>query len=405
MVTKSLLCKGHLIDSGLLSRILGIILDEGADYEITHFNIGKVPDQESSLQLMLKAEDNNLLETVARKLTALGVQVEGESEAVWVEVIRDKAAPEDFYSTTNHRTEVYTGGQWVEVKKQRMDASIVLRENGLECVKLRELIRGDYVLTGSDSVRVHPPEIKGASDSFSFMANDVSSERNATQSAEKIAAQMQEIRSNGGKIVAVAGPVVVHTGGTDALATLVRKGWINAFLGGNAIAVHDLESQLYGTSLGVDLVTGQPTHEGHKHHMMAINKVYSYGSIRKMMDAGVLTSGLMYELLQTSIPFCLAGSIRDDGPLPETEMDMIKAQNAYAEIISGADMIMMLSTMLHSIGTGNMTPSWVKTVCIDINPAVVTKLADRGSNHTVGVVSDVGLFLRTLVSCLRTQVN
>ena len=360
MVTKSLLHQGHLIDSGLLSRVLDLILDEGADYEIKHFEIGKVPDQESSLRLMLKAEDEGRLEAVAAKLSALGVQVEGESEAVWIEVRKDKAAPENFYSTTNHRTEVYVDGQWQMVNKQRMDAAVVLKDSGLECVKLRDLAAGDRVLTGSASVRVHPPDVGGGSDTFAFMANDVSSERNATQAAERIVGQMREIRSSSGKIVAVAGPVVVHTGGADALAALVRGGWIDGFLGGNAIAVHDLESRLFGTSLGVDLATGHPTHEGHKNHMMAINTAYTHDSIRGMMDAGVLKSGLMYELVRTGTPFCLAGSIRDDGPLPETEMDMIKAQAAYADIIAGSDMIIMLSTMLHSIGTGNMTPSWVK---------------------------------------------
>jgi lysine-ketoglutarate reductase/saccharopine dehydrogenase-like protein (TIGR00300 family) len=211
---------------------------------------------------------------------------------------------------------------------------------------------------------------------------------------------MKAIRRRGGKIVVVAGPVVVHTGGADALAGLVADGWVGGLLGGNAIAVHDLEYRLFGTSLGVDLTTGRPTYEGHKNHMMAINAVYRHGSIRAMVEAGELKEGLMYQIIRTGTPFCLAGSIRDDGPLPETEMDMIAAQSAYAQIVAGSDMILMLSTMLHSIGTGNMTPSWVKTVCVDINPAVVTKLSDRGSAQAVGVVSDVGLFLRALAAAL-----
>ena len=401
MVTKTLLHEGHLIDSGLLSVILNIILDEGADYEVLGFNVGKVPEDESQMRLRLKAKTPDLLTAVAAKLTALGVRAEGETEAIWAEVARDKAAPEGFYSTTNHRTEVFIGGTWLEVSHQRMDATIVLTENGPDCRKLRDLKAGDRVLIGSGSVRVYLPEVEGGgSDGFAFMNNEVSSERNATQSAEKVAAQMREIREAGGKIVVVAGPVVVHTGGADALASLVRGGWIGGLLGGNAIAVHDLESQLFGTSLGVDLSTGRPTHEGHKNHMMAINAVYGYGSIAKMIEAGGLRSGLMYELETARTPYCLAGSIRDDGPLPETEMDMIAAQGAYADIVAGSDMILMLSTMLHSIGTGNMTPSWVKTVCVDINPAVVTKLSDRGSAQAVGIVSDVGLFLRALAGAL-----
>jgi len=401
MVTRILTHRGHLIDTGLLSSILNLILAEGADYEITGFDVGKVPDDESSIRILLKADDEALLESTAAKLIAKGIRAVGESEAEWVEVFRDKAAPVDFYSTTNHKTEVFYNGKWHRAENQRMDASIVRRDDGPVCVKLRDLRKGDLVLRGSFSVRIHLPESEtGGSDPFAFMNNDVSSERNATQSAEKIAAQIREVRERSGKVVVVAGPVVIHTGGADALASLIRGGWIGGFLGGNAIAVHDLEYRLFGTSLGVDLATGRPTHEGHKNHMMAINAVYNHGSIDSMVQAGELKEGLMYEILRTGTPYCLAGSIRDDGPLPETEMDMIKAQQAYADIIVGADMILMLSTMLHSIGTGNMTPSWVKTVCVDINPAVVTKLSDRGSAQTVGVVSDVGLFLRALAGAL-----
>jgi len=399
MVTKHLTHKGHLIDTGLLSSILNLIIEEGADYEISGFDVGKVPSDESSIRILLKAENQALLEATAAKLTALGVQAVGETEAQWVEILRDRAAPADFYSTTNHLSEVFFDGKWQKVKAQRMDAAIVRTSEGPLCVKLRDIKKGDVVLVGSSSVRVFLPESEsGGKDTFAFMNNDVSSERNATQSAEKIAGQIREIRENDGKVVVVAGPVVIHTGGADALASLVRGGWIGGFLGGNAIAVHDLEYRLFGTSLGVDLATGRPTHEGHKNHMMAINTVYNHGSIEAMMSAGELGEGLMFEVIRTEIPFCLAGSIRDDGPLPETEMDMIKAQQAYADIIAGSDMILMLSTMLHSIGTGNMTPSWVKTVCVDINPAVVTKLSDRGSAQTVGVVSDVGLFLRALAA-------
>lgn len=400
METKNLIHTGHLIDSGQLTTILNLIIQEGADYEITRFDVGKTPDDESTMRILLKAEDEVQLESTAAKLTAFGVRAVGESEAEWSKVVRDMAAPENFYSTTNHKTEVFYGAKWQTVGHQRMDAAVVKSPEGPLCVKLRDLRQGDEVLIGASSVRVHPPEVSSGTDSFAFMNNDVSSERNATQSAEKIASQMREVREGGGKIVVVAGPVVVHTGGADALASLVREGWIGGLLGGNAIAVHDLESRLFGTSLGVDLSTGRPTFEGHKNHMMAINAVYSHGSIEAMVSAGKLSEGLMYEVIRTGTPYCLAGSIRDDGPLPETEMDMIAAQGAYADIIASADMILMLSTMLHSIGTGNMTPSWVKTVCVDINPAVVTKLSDRGSAQAVGIVSDVGLFLRALDAAL-----
>ncbi len=400
MVTRSFDHEGHLIDSGQLTNMLRLIVAEGADFEIERFEVGKRPEDESRMRFVVTAEEQVTIDAVTVRLSDMGVRTRGEFEAVWIPVEKDRAAPEGFYSTTNHRTEVFTGGRSLPVSAQRMDAAVVLRDDGPACVKLRDLKRGDRVLVGTEAVRVYPPELESSADEFVFMRNGVSSERNATMAAERIAREMRTTRDRGGRIIAVAGPVVVHTGGADALAALVRDGWIHGLLGGNAIAVHDLEYRLYGTSLGVDLSTGMPVSEGHKNHMMAINTVYGYGSIAAMISEGALETGLMYEVIRAGIPCCLAGSIRDDGPLPETEMDMIEAQAAYARIIAGADMVLMLSTMLHSIGTGNMTPSWVKTVCVDINPAVVTKLSDRGSAQAIGVVSDVGLFLRALVAAL-----
>jgi lysine-ketoglutarate reductase/saccharopine dehydrogenase-like protein (TIGR00300 family) len=211
---------------------------------------------------------------------------------------------------------------------------------------------------------------------------------------------MRQIKAEGGRIVFVAGPVVVHTGGTAAFCEIIRKGFVDALLAGNAIAVHDIEHQLFGTSLGVDLETGIPIEEGHKNHMRAINVINRYGSIRGAVEAGVLRSGIMYELVRKNVPYVLAGSIRDDGPLPDTEMDLVKAQEDYARLLDGAKMVVCLSSMLHSIGAGNMTPSWVRMVCVDINPAVVTKLSDRGSQQTLGVVTDVGTFLNLLAQQL-----
>ena len=281
-----------------------------------------------------------------------------------------------------------------------MDAAVVRTPDGLECRKIRDIRKGDRILVNTDSVRIFPPARKRQGDDFGFMSGEVSSERATESAVNRIAEAFRNMKANDEKIIAVAGPVVVHTGGAEALAALIRGGYINGLLAGNAIAVHDIESQFYGTSLGVDLESGKPTHEGHKNHMRAINRIYGHGSIEAAVRSGDLKAGIMHTVIETGIPFCLAGSIRDDGPLPETENDMIRAQAAYAEIISGASAVLMLSTMLHSIGTGNMLPSWVTTICVDINPAVVTKLSDRGSSQTVGIVSDVGLFLNTLADRL-----
>ena len=237
-------------------------------------------------------------------------------------------------------------------------------------------------------------------DEFSFMGAGVSSERRVELVVEQIAWEWRRIRERGGKVVVVAGPVVIHTGAGEHLARLVREGYVQGILGGNAIAVHDIEQSLLGTSLGVDMKRGISVHGGHQHHLEAINIIRRCGSISHAVAQGVLKQGIFYECVSRQIPFALAGSIRDDGPLPDTEMDMLRAQRQYASLITGAEMILMLSSMLHSIGVGNMTPSGVRLVCVDINPAVVTKLADRGSLESVGVVTDVGLFLSLLVQRL-----
>ena len=387
--------EGHLIDSGVFSQILNTILNEQGDYQITRFDVGKHPGEASSLELAVIAGDEEQLQLIGRRLTGYGAFEKEVPSAVLVPTDKDRHVPEEFYSTTNHRTEVYYRGTWFEVSSQRMDAAIVFDGKCFSCVKLRDIQAGDNVVCGSDSVRVYPPFIEQRSE-FAFMANEVSSERSGRVAVEKVAAELRQVHRRGGKVVVVCGPVVVHTGGADALAAIIREGYIHGFLGGNAVAVHDLEYRFFGTSLGVDLNSGAVAEHGHNHHMKAINRIYGCGSIRQAIADGVLTDGLMYEVERSGIPYCLAGSIRDDGPLPETVNDMIEAQRQYAEIIRDADMIIMLSSMLHSIGTGNMTPSWVKTICVDINPAVVTKLSDRGSGQAIGIVSDVGLFLRDL---------
>jgi lysine-ketoglutarate reductase/saccharopine dehydrogenase-like protein (TIGR00300 family) len=396
-------CEGHLIDSGLLSKVLNTILEAGSDYHITDFVIGKTPDQTSSVEIAVMSKDSHSLKELTVRLGKLGAYEEEVPPAIFKAADRDKHAPEDFYSTTNHRSEVFTEGTWHKVLDQRMDAVIVRAADGLlRCTKLRNIKAGDMILCNGESVRVFPPQAsRRKSNGFAFMDNAVSSERSGETAIRGVADMMSTIRHDHGRIIVVCGPVVVHTGGADALASLIRKGYVQGFLGGNAVAVHDLEYRFFGTSLGIDLKTGKQTEHGHDHHMKAINRIYGYGSIRNAIASGALKEGLMFEVLTNGIPYCLAGSIRDDGPLPETVNDMIEAQRQYASIIKDADMILMLSTMLHSIGTGNMTPSHVHTICVDINPAVVTKLSDRGTGQAVGIVSDVGLFLRELDASLR----
>lgn len=396
METRIFISEGHLIDSGIMSEILNMIISEGADYQVLSFEIGKMKTEKSKMELLLKCSTSKQMEIVTNRLISLGAYEKGAVEAVFKPAPKNCCVPEDFYSTTNHRSEIFTGGRWIPVLEQRMDGVVVMNGCDPVCTKLRDVKKGDMILCGSESVRVFPPASDIRDSGFGFMSNDVSSERSNSITVKRVADELRFLRGKGKKATVVAGPVVIHTGGGSALAGLIRDGWIGGLLGGNAIAVHDLEYCFFGTSLGVDLSTGKQVAGGHYHHMRAINRINYYGSIKKTIEAGVLNCGVMYEVVRSGIPFALAGSIRDDGPLPETQMDMIKAQAEYAKIVKESELLLMLSTMLHSIGTGNMTPSWVKTVCIDINPAVVTKLADRGTGQAVGIISDVGLFLRAL---------
>ncbi|HBE32571.1 MAG TPA: TIGR00300 family protein, partial [Cyanobacteria bacterium UBA11368] len=292
-------------------------------------------------------------------------------------------------------------------QNQRMDGAIAVNftPDGpiAKCKLLRDLEIGDHVIVGVEGIRtVRKTESREQRNTqeFTFMGSGVSSERRVELVVEQIAWELRQIRDRGGKVVVTAGPVVIHTGGAEHLSRLIREGYVQALLGGNAIAVHDMEQAMMGTSLGVDMKRGVAVRGGHRHHLKVINLIRRYGSIANAVEKGIITSGVMYECVRNNVPFCLAGSIRDDGPLPDTQMDLIKAQQEYAQLLQGAEMILMLSSMLHSIGVGNMTPAGVKMVCVDINPAVVTKLSDRGSIESVGVVTDVGLFLSLLVKQL-----
>jgi len=394
--------EGHLIDSGHLSAIFDKIIEYRAQYEILKFDIGRTNDDPSRIEMRISAHDPHQLDELLQQLTTWGCHPVRERNAVVKPAEKDRCVPDDFYSTTNHRTQVRVGGRWQEVEKQRMDAVIVIENGRPVCRKLRDVKAGDSIVCGHEGIRVTPEFRERDRLGFAFMSNDVSSERRVEGSVARIAAMMREVKKGSGRIAVVAGPVVVHTGGAEHFSELIRGGYVNAVLAGNALAVHDIEFALSGTSLGIDLVAGAPVEQGHRNHMAAINTINRAGGIRAAVEKGVLKSGVMYECVKHGVEYVLAGSIRDDGPLPETEMDLIAAQERYADVLSNnVQLVLMLSSMLHSIGVGNMLPSWVRVVCVDINPAVVTKLSDRGSMQTVGVVTDVGLFLHRLAEALR----
>ncbi|MBD3883868.1 TIGR00300 family protein [Phormidium tenue FACHB-886] len=409
--SRTIQLEGHLLDSGLINRALDLIVEGGGTFQVQNFSLGEQRQSTSSAEIRVTAPSHDVMENIMSHLIDMGAVARPQEvcDNVLETVELDGVAPDDFYVSTIYPTEVRVNCQWVRVDNQRMDGAIVVTETPegtiAECKLLRDLRKGDRVVVGVEGIRTvrktESRETRAATEKeFSFMGAGVSSERRVELVVEQIAWDLRRIRDQGGKVVVVGGPVVIHTGGVEHLSQLIREGYVQALLGGNAIAVHDIEQSLLGTSLGMDMKRGISVRGGHRHHLKAINTIRRYGSIANAVEAGALTSGIFYECVKHNIPFSLAGSIRDDGPLPDTKMNLIEAQEDYTRLIKGADLILMLSSMLHSIGVGNMTPAGVKMVCVDINPAVVTKLSDRGSVESVGVVTDVGLFLSLLVQQL-----
>ena len=419
IASRVLSLEGHLLDSGLLDRALELTVQGGGSFQILNFQLGKQRQSTSRAEIRISAPTADALGSLLGQLIELGaapVEPQHAGDARLETVVADGVAPDDFYVTTIYPTEVQLGGHWVRATGQRMDGCVVVDNRDSQkptarvCL-LRDLRHGERVVVGVDGIQtVRQSEsrdqrgIGGApAAEFAFMGAGVSSERKIELVVREIAWELDRIRDRNGKVAVVAGPVVIHTGGGEHLAALIRAGYVQVLLGGNGLAVHDIEQALLGTSLGVDMTRGNLVQGGHRHHLRAINTIRRCGSIAAAVERGALRSGIFYECVRARVPFSLSASIRDDGPLPEVFTDMIAAQRDYARLLAGAEMILMLSSMLHSIGVGNMTPAGVKLVCVDINPAVVTKLADRGSIESVGVVTDVGLFLGMLVQQVRVK--
>ena len=388
--------EGHLIDSHVMEQIFDKVVESSGRFEVEQFRIGRTNSEPSYLRLRLETPTRNQMEHLLAQILPIGCSPIESGDAVLKLVERDRCAPEDFYSTSNHRTYVRVGGEWVEVQNQRMDAMVVVKGAEAWCRRLRDLKAGDMVVVGMHGIRVAPESKERDRLAFAFMSNEISSERQVETAVRQTAALAKQAKEQGKTIVAVTGPVVVHTGGVAGLSKLIRHGWIDAVLSGNAMAVHDIEAALFGTSLGVRLEDGRQAEHGHRNHMRAINAMNHAEGIKGAVQNGRLKTGIMYECVRNNVSFVLAGSLRDDGPLPETITDMNAAQDAYAALVKPAGLVICLGSMLHSIATGNMLPSWVKIVCVDINPAVATKVSDRGTGQAVGVVTDVGLFLDLL---------
>jgi lysine-ketoglutarate reductase/saccharopine dehydrogenase-like protein (TIGR00300 family) len=400
-ITETVEISGHLMDSGVLARVLDDVLDYGCDYVIEKFDVGRTHDDESYARIGLSAHDNGALQRLLMRLQAYGVNPVDPGETVVREAEQDGVFPDDFYSTTNLETVVRLDNQWVPVEHPEMDCGLLVEGNRIRTVPVSDVKRGDRIVCGAAGVKVvlpMRPHSANADDAwhFEFMNSEVSSEKPQALLVQQIADRMREVKAEGEKILWVAGPAVVHTGAAPAMVALVEAGYVDVLFAGNALATHDIESALYGTSLGVDLSKGRGVEHGHEHHIRAINTIRKAGSIKAAVESGVLTGGVMHAVVKAGKPFVLVGSVRDDGPLPDVYANVIEGQRAMREHLGGVGFAVMVATMLHSIATGNILPASIPLVCVDINPATVVKLADRGSAQAMGIVTDIGLFLEQL---------
>ena len=398
--------KGHLIDSMILTKIFDKVMDLKGDFHVLEFSVGKKKGDPSYARLLVRGTNQQHLDELLESVYREGAQPISVQQVMLEPAVKDMVMPDSFYSTTNNATQVFYNSSWIDVDNMMMDKCIVLDRQKMraECKMIRDVKKGDSIVVGERGVRIIPQERpREGVDIFQFMSSSSSSERPTQQIARKVANDIYKIKQSQGKIAVVAGPVVVHSGASEALAKLIRMGYIHGLLAGNALAVHDIENSLMGTSLGMQVNDGTLAVRGHRNHMRAINEVFKFGSLRTMVEKKVLEKGIMYECIVNDIPFVLAGSIRDDGPIPDVVTDVVEAQRKYKQVLKDTKMVLMLSTMLHSIAVGNMLPATVKVVAVDISQPVVTKLLDRGTTQAIGIVTDVGAFLPMVVQQLEQQ--
>ncbi len=393
--------EGHIIDSLILAKVLDVVLDAGADYRLVEVEIGKTSTDPSRARLEVSAADDAALSSLLAELQVHGANRVSSTDVELVPCMVDGVLPAGFYATTNLPTQVRVDRRWLDVENPEMDcALVVLDDLTVRTVPMHRVQMGDRVVVGNDGVRVHPLERPRGPSPFEFMTSEVSSEKPKDLLVAQVAERVRDARDAGGRVLVVCGPAVIHTGAGPHLARLVREGVVDVLFAGNGFAAHDIEANVLGTSLGVNLTEGRATEHGHSNHLRVINEVRRRGSIANAVADGFLGSGVMYECVIGGVPFVLGGSVRDDGPLPDVHTDVVAAADAMRAHLPGVAVALMLATTLHAIATGNLLPAGVETYCVDINQAVVTKLADRGSHQALGIVTDVGLFLRNLVEHL-----
>lgn len=400
--------KGHLVDSSILTRIFDNIMDLKGDFTVVEFSIGKRKKDYSYARLLVKGSSKEHLTKILEFLFREGATSISLDEVKCIAAPKDMVLPDDFYSSTNNPTQIFFHGEWINVENMMMDKCIVLDpENKIvQCKINRAVKKGELVVTGERGIKITPQERpRDGVDMFQFMSSSSSSERPSQQIAKKVAEDIYKTKQECGKIIVVSGPVIVHSGSSDILAKLIKYGYVDGILAGNALAVHDIENAMLGTSLGMHVDDGTLAVRGHRNHMMIVNEVFKAGSIKSMVENKILNNGIMYECVINNVPFVLCGSIRDDGPIPDVITDIVEAQRLYKELLKDAKLVLMFSSMLHSIAVGNMIPASVKVIAVDINQPVVTKLLDRGTTQAIGIVTDIGSFLPLIMKHLDSLIN
>ncbi len=397
--------RGHIIDSLILPKVLDLITSLGGSFRIKRISIGQERSDPSHALIEVQADSAPRLSAILQQISDHGAVATVLQDCHLTPADMDGAFPESFYSSTNQRTEVRISGNWIEVQDQEMDCGVVIAPDraSARCVAMTDVRRGDSIVVGHAGVRVFPQERAVDRQLFEFMGSSVSTEKPKGVAIREIAHELLRTRAEGGRTLLVGGPAIVHTGSAGHISQMIRDGLIDILFAGNALATHDIEQSLFGTSLGIHLSHGMPAEAGHEHHLRAINRIRRAGGIRPAVAQGVLSSGIMYECVKNKVDYLLAGSIRDDGPLPDVITDTLEAQRQMRERIHGVTFCLMIATALHSIAVGNLLPAWVKVVCVDINPSTVIKLSDRGTFQTVGLVTDVEPFLRALVQELQAE--
>jgi lysine-ketoglutarate reductase/saccharopine dehydrogenase-like protein (TIGR00300 family) len=405
---ETVILQGHIIDSLILAKVLDTILMMGGSFDLEDMAIGKSRREPSRAKIVVRASSAALLADILQAVLPHGATVERELDCECRPAPADGIFPDDFYATTHLPTQVRVGGQWIEVEHVEMDLGIVLdaARTSAQAVPMGEVKRGDPVVTGRKGIRVIPLQRPQERDVFSFMESQVSAERPHGHIITDVAKRMQVLREGyrAGRpdchVLLAGGPAIVHSGGREALAWLIDEGFIHVLFCGNALAAHDMEADLYGTSLGYGLRAGRAVPHGHEHHLRTINRIRAIGSIGKAVETGTIKQGIMAACVRRGVRVVMAGTIRDDGPLPDVITDSVAAQAAMRAAIPGVGLALLVASTLHSVATGNLLPAIIPTVCVDVNPAVPTKLADRGSFQAVGLIMDAASFLSELARTL-----